>query len=69
MAADAIKTLDKSIGRCQYLCRRAKLFVFKVLLYESENWMVSHVFVPFATNPCTKSSNSIGRTVVTLRLT
>ena len=41
-----MNSLDKSIWRCQYLCRRTKLRVFKalimpVLLYGSETWTLS----------------------------
>ena len=46
LAAGVMNSLEKSIWRCQYLCRRTKLRVFKalimpVLLYGSETWTLS----------------------------
>ena len=46
LAAGVMNSLDKSIWRCRYLCRRTKLRVFRtlvmpVLLYGSETWTLS----------------------------
>ena len=46
LAAGVMNSLNKSIWRCRYLCRRTKLRVFKalimpVLLYGSETWTLS----------------------------
>ncbi|XP_069993548.1 uncharacterized protein [Penaeus vannamei] len=46
LAVGVINSLDKSIWRCRYLCRRTKLSIFKtlimpVLLYGSEIWTYS----------------------------
>ena len=46
LAAGVMNSLDKSIWRCRYLCRKTKLRVFKalvlpVLLYGSETWTLS----------------------------
>ncbi|XP_069976279.1 uncharacterized protein [Penaeus vannamei] len=46
LTAGIMNSLDKSIWRCRYLCRRTKLCVLKalimpVLLYGSETWTLS----------------------------
>lgn len=45
----AMNSVNKSIWRCRYLCRRTKLRVLKtlvlpILLYGSETWMLSGIF-------------------------
>ncbi|XP_069970268.1 uncharacterized protein [Penaeus vannamei] len=59
LAAGLMNSLDKSIWRCRYLCRRTKLRVFKalimpLLLYVSETWTPapwSLVLMPFVICP------------------
>ncbi|XP_069983757.1 uncharacterized protein [Penaeus vannamei] len=46
LVAGVMNSLNKSLWRCRYLCRRTKLRVFKalimpVLLYGSETWILS----------------------------
>ena len=64
LATGAVNSINKSIWRCRYLCRRTKLRVFKalilpVLLYGSETWTLSSALESRLDAFCNKSLRRI----------